>query len=160
MEDCEHLAKWFNDIELQRLWLPRRQESTQRSAETAQSIAEKHQAPSDFKPLHELIILADEKIIGQTTLYLNPPHRRSKGAKIAWPTIVIGNPTARRQGIGTIVGKHIIELSCEAGATHIEAGVFEFNQPIRSLLEKNGFKEIAKVEGFTWQNGRSWADIR
>lgn len=158
--DCELLAKWHNDPELRELWLPRRSETHQRPYETASGLRKQHGEPTDFHPLSESMILLEGTPVGQFVLYLNPPHRLSKGALVAWPTLVIGDAHHRRKGIGTAVGKHILQLARAAHATHIEAGVFEFNHPIRNFLEKVGFLEIGRVPDFTWYDGRKRPDIR
>ena len=42
----------------------------------------------------------------------------------------------------------------------IELGVFEFNKPAIRLYEKAGYKEFARIENFTYWQGKMWQDIR
>ncbi len=46
------------------------------------------------------------------------------------------------------------------GLGRIELGVFEFNENARQLYEKVGYKEIGRIEDFTYWNGKMWQDIR
>lgn len=158
--DCKLLAQWHSDEEIQALWLPRRSPESIPVVATVESVKTEGLAHSEFSPLHELVIERDGISVGHVCLYLNPPHRLSRGDKVAWPTIIIGDKMNRRQGIGTLVGAHLLKLARDAGATHVEAGVFEFNLPIRQLLEKHGFREIGRVRDFTWHAGKLWPDVR
>lgn len=106
-----------------------------------------------------MAILGD-RIVGQITLIINPPHRKSSADIVAWPSVVIGEDSLRARGAIRRFGDRIFIGAKQLGATHLEAGVFEFNTPIRRLLEKAGFTEFARVENMTFQNGKSWADVR
>jgi RimJ/RimL family protein N-acetyltransferase len=48
----------------------------------------------------------------------------------------------------------------EAGCRRIELGVFEFNQRACRLYRKLGYREIGRIDDFTYWKGTMWQDIR
>ncbi|WP_100402900.1 GNAT family N-acetyltransferase [Bacillus sp. FJAT-42315] len=46
------------------------------------------------------------------------------------------------------------------GIKRIELGVFEFNKQAQKLYQKLGYKEIGRIENFTYWQGEMWTDIR
>lgn len=48
----------------------------------------------------------------------------------------------------------------EQGLKRIELGVFEFNQQAQKLYQKLGYKEIGRIDNFTYWQGKMWTDIR
>lgn len=60
-----------------------------------------------------------------------------------------------RGAIGTIDSEMRLH-----GVKRIELGVFEFNENARRLYQKLGYKEIGRIEDFTYWNGKMWQDIR
>ncbi|MEW6710462.1 MAG: GNAT family N-acetyltransferase [Candidatus Riflebacteria bacterium] len=77
-----------------------------------------------------------------------------------WPSIVIGEASARGCGAGRRAMQWCEELALEKGCGRIEIGVFEFNQPARRLYESLGYHEFARTPDFTWWNGKLHADLR
>jgi len=46
------------------------------------------------------------------------------------------------------------------GLKRIELGVFEFNTNAIKLYESMGYKEIIRIDGFTYWEGKIWQDSR
>lgn len=107
-----------------------------------------------------MVALLRGKVIGQLTLLLNPTHRKSTVERVLWPSLIIGEASLRGSGVVRRFMDRIRALAAEMQISHIEVGVFEFNQPMRCLLEKTGFREFARVENVAEAEGRLWADIR
>ena len=42
----------------------------------------------------------------------------------------------------------------------MELGVFEFNTRALKLYQKLGYTEIARIDAFTYWEGKMWQDIR
>jgi RimJ/RimL family protein N-acetyltransferase len=158
MMDCELLAIWANDLATKVLVSPTRP-NLPFSETTAEEIREKALKETVYKPLHDQMILVGDRPVGTFQLIMNPPHKKSRFS-VAWPSLVIGEASFRRSGIGSEVALHISSLAKIAGASHIEAGVFEHNSAIRAFLEKHDFLEIGRVENFTWHEGQPKADVR
>jgi RimJ/RimL family protein N-acetyltransferase len=159
--DCEAIARWKNNPVLQRLWVPIKNSSATQPIVTAAQVREEHMGPpSPFTPVVDELAILGNRIVGQFTLIINPPHRRSSADIVAWPSVVIGEDSLRGRGLIRRFGDRIFAAARKLGATHLEAGVFEFNAPIRRLLEKAEFTEFARVENMTFQDGRRWADMR
>ncbi len=100
------------------------------------------------------------RVVGQVQILLNPPHRKSTAAAVAWPSLIIGERSLRGRGVVRRFGERILTLAKGLNADLIEAAVFEFNDPIRRLLGRAQFEEFDRVENMTIRDGRSWADVR
>jgi RimJ/RimL family protein N-acetyltransferase len=158
--DCEAIARWQNDPELQRLWVPNRGEKTEIPRVTADQVARRAEQVGPFVPAADELAILNDRIVGQLTVIINPPHRKSTAATVAWPSLIIGEPSLRGSGIVRRFGDRIMAVAKSLRASEIEAGVFEFNEPIRRLLSKAQFEEFARVENMTVRDGRNWADVR
>ena len=158
---CKLLAKWHNDKELGASISVRRKKKSENPIYTAATIRKRGLENAAQKTFaREFFVEMNGKKIGYASLMVNPPHRMCKDKNIIWPSLWIASRRMRRKGIGTAIGKHIIKLAKKHGASHIEAGVFEFNFGIRKMLEKYGFESIGRVEKFVWYKNRYWADVR
>jgi ribosomal protein S18 acetylase RimI-like enzyme len=73
---------------------------------------------------------------------------------------VIGEEVARGKGVGYQAMQYIEEQIKLHGLKRIELGVFEFNTNAIHLYQKLGYVKIARNEGFTYWQGKMWADIR
>jgi RimJ/RimL family protein N-acetyltransferase len=90
----------------------------------------------------------------------NPGHLYKKETSSAWAAINIGEQDARGKGIGTLAMKYLEEQIKAQGFQRIELGVFEFNANAIKLYQKLGYREIGRVNDFTFWQGRLWQDIR
>jgi RimJ/RimL family protein N-acetyltransferase len=91
---------------------------------------------------------------------IDPPHLYKKERNTAWIGIVIGEGSARGKGIGAYAMEYLEEEIKQAGLKRIELGVFEFNINAIKLYERMGYKEIARLDGFTFWEDKMWQDIR
>ena len=91
---------------------------------------------------------------------IDPDFLFKREAGTAWVGIVIGETSARGKGIGTQTMQHLEEQIQAKGLKRIELGVFEFNRSAIKLYKKLGYKEIGRIDDFTYWQGRMWQDIR
>lgn len=103
------------------------------------------------------ILKVNDLYIGYGQFYLNHPMCMSKGTKVCWPSIAIGDDAYRGKGFGYKICLEILKNAKELQCTHIEAGVFEFNEEMKSILKSNGFQLIGRMENKTFVNGKWWA---
>ena len=103
------------------------------------------------------MIKLGEKYIGYGQFYIDHPVAISKEGRVAWPSICIGDDENRGKGLGLILCQYLLKKAKEANCTHIEAGVFEFNQEMKNILYKSGFELIGKQENKTYVDGNWWA---
>ncbi|QHT46273.1 GNAT family N-acetyltransferase [Bacillus sp. SB49] len=110
---------------------------------------------------HEMYaIMLDGVLVGEMNFMIDPEHlfRKEKGS--GWIGITIGEAGARGKGIGAKAILFMEEEMKKMGLKRVELGVFEFNESAHRLYSRLGYKEIAREEGFTYYDGRMWADIR
>lgn len=156
--DCAAIAAWRNHAELRRLWLPERPEREIVLVTAADVRAEGAKKNSGALAADELATL-NGKIIGQLTILVNPPMKRSSHAKVAWPSVIVGEDSLRGSGIVRRFGPRLLALARALDCSHFEAGVFEFNTTMRRLLEGVGFREFARVENVTRHEGAGCAAL-
>jgi RimJ/RimL family protein N-acetyltransferase len=78
----------------------------------------------------------------------------------AWIGIIIGEEIGRGKGIGYLTLQFLENEIKLHGLKRIELGVFEFNTNAIKLYQKLGYKEIARLEDFTYWQDKMWQDIR
>jgi RimJ/RimL family protein N-acetyltransferase len=159
-QDCEAFARWMNDPVLRDLWLPKGAKTE--SLATAASVRERYSGKDDspWRACVDEVAVLNGKVVGQLSMILNPPHRKSSVDRVLWPSLIIGEASLLGSGAVRRFMARIRSIAEEMRVRHLEVGVFEFNQPMRNLLEKTGFREFARVEGVAESEGRLWADIR
>jgi RimJ/RimL family protein N-acetyltransferase len=106
------------------------------------------------------LIYADGNLVGEVNYSVDPPHLYRQVPKTAWIGITIGERDARRRGIGTAAMEFIEGDIRDQHLSRIELGVFEFNTSAQSLYRKLGYREIGRIDDFTYWNGRMWQDVR
>jgi len=106
------------------------------------------------------LIYLDEKLVGEMSFQLDPPHLYKKVLGTAWIGITIGEKSARGRGVGMLAMEYLEEQIKNQGLKRIELGVFEFNTPAIRLYKKMGYQEIARIQNFTFYQGKMWGDIR
>ncbi len=89
--------------------------------------------------------IADGLPVGYASFFLNPPHKLSS-ENVVWPSVAIGEPRYRRRGLVREIGLEVARRAHRYGATHCEAGVFDSNHAIISLLLKYGFSPVGKID--------------
>ena len=106
------------------------------------------------------LIYLSGRLIGEMDYQVDPAHLYKKEVGTAWLGITIGEESGRGKGIGY---QALLFLEAQIklqGLKRIELGVFEFNTNAIKLYQKSGFREIGRIEGFTYWQGRMWQDIR
>jgi len=106
-----------------------------------------------------LIYLGDQ-LIGIMDYQIDPKVLYKKETGTAWIGIMIGEEIGRGKGIGYLALKYLEEQIQLQGLKRIELGVFEFNKNAIQLYKKLGFKEIVRINDFTYWQGKMWQDIR
>jgi RimJ/RimL family protein N-acetyltransferase len=106
------------------------------------------------------LIYANGQLVGEMDYQVDPPHLFKKVTGTAWIGINIGEEIARGKGVG-VDAMHFLEQQARAnGVKRIELGVFEFNHRAIKLYTKMGYREIGRINDFTFWQGKLWQDIR
>ena len=156
VEIAELLDKWGNDPSLVHLIRPNTD---------AAALEQKENITVDFltKRLehdHIYLIQLEGQFIGEMSLQIDPPQVYKKETGTAWIGITLGEESARGKGVGVQAIQYLEEQARAMGLTRVELGVFEFNDPAIKLYTKLGYKEIARIDDFTFWDGKMWQDIR
>jgi RimJ/RimL family protein N-acetyltransferase len=106
------------------------------------------------------LIYSQGELIGEMDYSVDPPHVYKKVKDTAWIGIIIGEEGGRGKGIGYQALQYLEGQIKLQGLKRIELGVFEFNIPAIKLYQKLGYKEIARIEDFTYWQDKMWQDIR
>jgi RimJ/RimL family protein N-acetyltransferase len=100
------------------------------------------------------------QVVGEVTLEMNPTVLHQPQPQTAWLGIVIGEQSARGQGLGETAMRHIEDLAKTLGAKHAQIGVFEFNTRAHRLYESLEYRQLTIIPDVTWWKGKRWQDIR
>ena len=155
-EIAASLSKWENDPMLIPLIRP--------NTNDADLLARNHVSAYDLikriqhNPTY--LIYAQGELIGEMDYSVDPQHVYKKEKGTAWIGITIGEESGRGKGIGYQALQYLEQEIKLQDLKRIELGVFEFNTPAVKLYQKLGYKEIARIEGFTYWQGKMWQDIR
>lgn len=106
------------------------------------------------------LISLGTQLVGEMSYQVDPGHLFRRVPGTAWVGITIGEAHARGRGVGRAALGHLEQEIAAAGLARIELGVFEFNLPALALYTKLGYQEFARVDAFTYYQGRMWQDIR
>jgi RimJ/RimL family protein N-acetyltransferase len=109
---------------------------------------------------HIYLIYYNDKLVGEMNFMIDPGHLLKKVEGTAWIGITIGEPIGRGKGIGYKAILFLEEEIKKMGLKRIELGVFEFNEQAHQLYLKLGYKEIGRIENFTYWKDQMWTDIR
>lgn len=109
---------------------------------------------------HIYLIYMDDQLVGEMNYQVDPKYLYKKESGTAWIGIVIGEVSARGKGVGYDAIRFLEEEIKRQGLRRIELGVFEFNSNAIRLYERMGYKEIARIDGFTFWEDKLWQDIR
>ena len=113
-----------------------------------------------IKHSHIYLIYAQGELVGEMDYKVDPAYVYKKVKGTAWIGITIGEETGRGKGIGYQSLRYLEGKIKLEGLKRIELGVFEFNTRAVKLYRKSGYKEIARIEEFTYWQGKMWQDIR
>ncbi|WEG10899.1 GNAT family N-acetyltransferase [Pullulanibacillus sp. KACC 23026] len=106
------------------------------------------------------LIYLDDQLVGEMNYMVDPSHLYKKETGTAWIGITIGEPVGRGKGVGYKAIQFLENEIKKQGLNRIELGVFEFNQTAHKLYSKMGYKEIGRIDQFTYWQGKMWTDIR
>ena len=106
------------------------------------------------------LIDLEGQLIGKMEYQIDAKHLYKKETGTAWIGILIGEEIGRGKGIGYLTMKYLEEQIKLQGLKRIELGVFEFNENAIKLYKKLGYKEIVRINDFTYWQGKMWQDIR
>ncbi|TYS62623.1 GNAT family N-acetyltransferase [Sutcliffiella horikoshii] len=109
---------------------------------------------------HIYLIYLDEQLIGEMNYVVDPSHLYKKEQGTAWIGITIGESEGRGKRIGYEAIQYLEEQIKKQGLKRIELGVFEFNIKAQKLYQKLDYKEIGRIEDFTYWQSKLWSDIR
>jgi RimJ/RimL family protein N-acetyltransferase len=109
---------------------------------------------------HTYLIYLEDQLIGKMDYRIDPNYLYKKEPGTAWLGIMIGEASGRGKGIGYLAMKYLEEQIKKQGLKRIELGVFEFNKNAIRLYKKLGYREIARINDFTYWQGKMWQDIR
>ncbi|MDX1379205.1 MAG: GNAT family N-acetyltransferase [Anaerolineales bacterium] len=155
-EIAELLTKWENDPSLVHLIRPHpNAESLERTENVTQESLAKR-----LEHNHTYLIELDGHTLGEMNFQIDPAHLYKKEKGTAWIGISIGEKAGRGKGIGVTAINYLEEQAKAMGLKRVELGVFEFNIPAIKLYTKLGYREIARIDDFTFWDGKMWQDIR
>ena len=153
---AESFSKWENDPLLIPLTRPNLNEADllSRKLVTVDDLLER------IKHSHMYLIYAQGKLVGEMDYKVDPAYVYKKVEGTAWIGITIGEESGRGKGVGYQALSYLERQIKSARLKRIELGVFEFNTRAVKLYQKAGYKEIARIEDFTYWQGKMWQDIR
>jgi RimJ/RimL family protein N-acetyltransferase len=152
----EVIDRWENDPNIIPLTRPNlnKLELERRNRVTLNELQER------LKNHHIYLIYLNDQLIGEMNYMIDPGHLLKKETGTAWIGITIGEQIGRGKGIGYQAIEFMEEQIKEEGLKRIELGVFEFNKQAFKLYQKLGYKEIGRIDNFTYWQERMWKDIR
>ena len=155
-EVAEHLSKWENDPALIPLIRPNpnKEALLHRETVTVSDLEQRLEHNSIY------LIYLDGQLIGEMNYQVDPGYLYKKEPGTAWIGIEIGEEIGRGKGIGSLALQYLEEEIKRQGLKRIELGVFEFNTNAIKLYQNMGYKEIARIDGFTYWEDKMWQDIR
>ncbi|MBT7188645.1 MAG: GNAT family N-acetyltransferase [Anaerolineae bacterium] len=106
------------------------------------------------------LIYLEGNLVGEISFQIDPEQLHHKIPGSAWIGINIGEASARGKGVGMRAMQYLEGKIAAQGLKRIELGVFEFNTNAIKLYKKMGYREIARIENFTYWDGKMWTDIR
>ncbi|MFS0861119.1 GNAT family N-acetyltransferase [Fredinandcohnia sp. 179-A 10B2 NHS] len=155
-EIAKVFTKWENDPAIVHLIRPN-QNSSDLNRYTTVTVETLTERLEDF---HIYLIYLDDQLIGEMNYIVDPGHLLKKEPGTAWLGITIGEAAGRGKGIGYEAIQYLERELKSEGLTRVELGVFEFNTHAQKLYQKLGYKEIGRIENFTYWQDKMWTDIR
>ncbi len=115
---------------------------------------------TNYKNSEKTVFLVEKDlvVIGEVSYDLNFPLIMKKDKKTAWIGIVF--PEAKGKGYGKVAMKFLEEKIKELGIERIELACFEYNTRAYDFYKKLGYKEIGRLDKFTYCDNKWWQDIR
>jgi RimJ/RimL family protein N-acetyltransferase len=153
------LFEWETDPEINALITPVFKEEDQGKILTFDTFKKRHQESGNY--ISEIfIIYVDEIPVGNFSIMMDPGHLLKKEKGTAWLGLTIGEREYWGSGIAVKAMQFFEERAHLHKAHRIELGVFEFNIRAQKFYKKMGYREIGRLENFTWKGGERFDDIR
>jgi len=155
-EIAESFNRWENDPALVPLIRPNpnKESLEHREPVTVSKLAQRLDHDSIY------LIYLHGQLVGEMNYQVDPNYLCKKEPGTAWIGIVIGEESARGKGVGFHAIRYLEEEIKRQGLKRIELGVFEFNTNAIKLYQSMEYKEIARIDGFTYWADKMWQDIR
>ncbi len=155
------LLEWENDESIRHLHLVTRSEEEFKNLhQTYEELLERIEKVYNSENQFFWMVLEKGSPVCFLTAQIDPRHLLRQVPGTFWPSILIGEKSARGRGIGKQAMIWCEELALEMNCKRIEIGVFEFNGAARKLYESMGYVEFAKTPEFTWWDGALRTDLR
>lgn len=156
LEQANEFVSWYKNPLMVKNWVLQKEENEPVKFEVEDFQKQfSENTYSDEK--HVFMIKVSGKYIGYGQFYINHPVAMTKEGRVCWPSIAVGDDNFRGKGFGLAICKEVYNKAKELNCTHIEAGVFEFNDKMKGILTSNGFIMIGKQENKTYVDGRWWS---
>lgn len=147
---------WYNNSEIAHfIHVNRKEENPQNY--TIEDVLNELQ-PHDN--IYKYSILDENLPIGELSITRDFFLLMKKNENSAWVSILIGDQSYWGKGISKQAMKFLEDTCREMGFSRIELGVFENNVKAFSLYKTLGYNEFARIEHFTFSQGKWCADIR
>jgi RimJ/RimL family protein N-acetyltransferase len=105
----------------------------------------------DLKRVFPLVAVVDDKIVGDATLHFGDRYHRH----LAWVRIFLDR-AYRRQGIGTLMLRHLIKIARLVGLHQLYAEVLISQQPVIKAFEDLGYRhEVTLRDYFITESGET-----
>jgi RimJ/RimL family protein N-acetyltransferase len=160
IEPTDKIAECFNRWENDPTLIPFIRPNKGQQALEARKIVTRKDLEQRLEHHQVYLIYLDDQLVGEMDYQIDPKYLYKKEAGTAWIGIIIGEEIARGKGIGHQALQYLEEEIRKQGLKRIELGVFEFNTNAIKLYQKAGYKEIGRIPGFTYWQGKMWQDIR
>lgn len=155
LEHAHEFIKWTKDSVMNENWFCQRPDSEKVEYSIEQFKEEFNYSDKDFE-IYGFIMKVDGACVGYGQIIINQGGAFTKDKRVSWPSVAVGESANRSKGLGTLISQKVYEISKLHNCDVIEVGIFEFNNPIKQLLLKNGFKLIGKKEKITYIRNRWW----
>lgn len=155
-EIVEYLNRWENDPAL----IPFVRPNNSRDDLEKREILTINDVERRLEHNHSYLIYLDGQLSGEMDYQIDPKVLYKKEAETAWVGIIVGEELARGKGIGYLAMRYLEDQIKRHGLKRIELGVFEFNKNAIKLYKKLGYKEIVRINDFTYWQEKMWQDIR
>lgn len=150
-EDKEAMARWSNDVELNRLWddTPVRPRNVDYFADVGKS------KDGDYRRFEFAVRpIGDEKLIGVSELSILWVHQ------VAWLGIGIGEPEYRGKGYGTDAIQLTVNYAFrELNMYRVSLNVYSYNLRALHVYEKAGFVNEGVRRGVVQRDGQRYDEI-
>lgn len=158
-DQLEALFKWDNDENMYHLITPVKGPEQKFTPINMEQVKEKYRIRQDDGK-YLFLVYDQDRPIGQFSIHIDPEHLYKKIKNTSWLGIGIGEKTYWGTGVGEKAMAFFEQESVNLGLSRIELGVFEYNVRAVHFYKKLGYQEIARLEKFTYWQGKYWSDIR